>query len=328
MLIPDVTRRTFIRRVTSGLLAGAIPWGLGRAAPVRSKQSLSRQVRTREPRVGIALGAGGANGLAHILMLEALDELSVTPHRISGSSIGAVIGALYASGRTGTELRRLVERFILSPNEDWLHEMIDRDALRWIDFLELEVGDGGLLSSQGFVSFLYESIECENFAELAIPLKVTAADLWERTEVVLDSGNLLRAIKASMALPGLFRPIEIGGRVLIDGGTINPVPYDLLLDDCDIVIGIDVIGERTRHPGESPAYFETVFNSVKVMQHAITSEKLRCRRPSIYLAPDIVDVRALEFYRAEEVFSQAGAAKTELKNQLSVLIEAWPATEG
>jgi NTE family protein len=319
----DLARRDFIRQVSAGLFAGLMSFGPPKAATANSKPSPPPGNAGGEPRVGIALGAGGANGMAHILMLEALDELGLTPFRISGSSIGAVIGALYASGHTGSELRRLVERFIPSPNEDWLHEVLDQDALRWIDFLELEVGDGGLLSSQGFVSFLYESIECETFSELEIPLRISAADLWDRSEVVFDSGNLLSAIKASMALPGIFRPIEISGRMLIDGGTVNPVPFDLLLDDCDVVVAIDVIGRRTRSRNGSPAYFETVFNSVKVMQHAITSAKLRCRQPSIYLAPDIVDVRALEFYRAEEVFSQAEGAKSDLKRHLGALIDQW-----
>jgi NTE family protein len=323
MLTHGLARRAFIRQVSAGLFAGLMSFGLPKAATASSKPSSPAEKAGGEPRVGVALGAGGANGLAHILMLEALDELRLTPYRISGSSIGAVIGALYASGRTGSELRQMVEQFILSPDEDWLHEVLDQDALRWIDFLEFEVGDGGLLSSQGFVSFLYESIDCENFSELVIPLSISAADLWDRSEVVFDSGNLLNAIKASMALPGIFRPVEIAGRVLIDGGTVNPVPYDLLMDDCDIVVAIDVIGRRTRPRNDSPAYFETVFNSVKVMQHAVMSEKLRCRQPSIYLAPDIVDVRALEFYRADEVFSQAAPAKSDLKQNLANLIDEW-----
>ena len=325
MIRNHVTRRAFVRRVSAGLFASVVPWRLSKATTDNASAPARPDEHWRDPRIGIALGAGGANGLAHILMLEALDELSIRPHRISGSSIGAVIGALYASGRDGADLRHLVERFILSPDEDWIHEVIDRDALRWLDFLEIEVGDGGLLSSQGFISFLYESIDCDSFEELAIPLKISAADLWDRSEVVFESGHLLNAVKASMALPGIFRAVEIDGRVLIDGGAINPVPYDLLLDDCDIVIGIDVIGRRSRPAGESPSYFETIFNSVKVMQHAIMSGKLQCRRPSIYLAPDIPDVRALEFFRADEVFAQAGAAKTELKEQLGNLVDEWRA---
>jgi len=273
------------------------------------------------PTIGIALGAGGANGLAHILMLEALDELGIRPHRIAGSSIGAVIGALYASGMSGRQIHALVGQFIISPGEGLVEELLNRDALRWVEFLEIDLGHGGLLSSEGFISFLYDTLKRDSFEELDIPLKVSAADLWNRSEVVLDSGALLPAIKASMALPGVFQPVVIDQRVLIDGGTVNPVPYDLISDECDIVIGIDVSGARTPPQTLRPSYFETIFNSAKVMQHAIMTEKLRRKQPAIYIAPEIVDVRALEFYRAERVFEQAGPAKQELKQRLAQLLE-------
>jgi NTE family protein len=274
------------------------------------------------PTVGIALGAGGANGLAHILMLEALDELSIRPHRIAGSSIGAIIGALYASGMSGKEIRELVEVFVISPGEHLVEELLNKDALRWVEFIEIELGKGGLLNSEGFISFLYDTLKHDTFEALGIPLKVTAADIWTRSEVVLESGQLLPAIKASMALPGIFQPVLIDNRVLIDGGTVNPVPYDLLMADCDIVIGIDVSGDRTKPDSLVPGYFETIFNSAKVMQQAIMTEKLRCREPAIYITPHIVDIRALEFYRAQQVFEQADPAKQELKQRLAELLQA------
>jgi NTE family protein len=124
-----------------------------------------------------------------------------------------------------------------------------------------------------------------------------------------------------MALPGIFQPVVIDNRVLIDGGTVNPVPYDLLMADCDIVIGIDVSGERTRLDALVPGYFETLFNSAKVMQQAIMTAKLHCQQPAIYIAPRITDIRALEFYRAEQVFEQAGPARQELKQHLAQLLQ-------
>ncbi len=302
------SRRDFLR-----LLAGAGPALTMAATGARANPG-------PPPRVGVALGGGGANGLAHILMLEALDEMQVPVVRLAGTSIGAIIGALYASGMRGAEIRALVERFIVSPDEGVLEQLVSEDALRWVDFIEVELGNGGLLSADGFLSFMYEQVHRERFEELEIPLRVVAADLWAREQVVLESGDLLSAIKASMALPGVFQPVERDGRVLVDGGTFNPVPYDVLLGDCDIVVAIDVIGERTP-PQDETGYFETLFNSAKVMQAAIMQEKLRHRRPDIYLAPPIVDVRALEFYRAQDVFDQAEPMKGEFKRMLASLIE-------
>jgi NTE family protein len=101
---------------------------------------------------------------------------------------------------------------------------------------------------------------------------------------------------------------------------LGPVPYDLLNNNCDIIIGIDVSGERSTRETTIPGYFETLFNSVKVMQRTIMNEKLRHQKPDIYISPSIVDVRALEFYRAEQVFQQAEPAKQELRTQLARLL--------
>ena len=96
-------------------------------------------------RVGIALGAGGAKGLAHIPMLEALDELCIKPHCISGSSFGAVIGALYASGLSGLEIREFISGLVISENENWPEALFRKDILKWIDFIDPEIGKGGLI---------------------------------------------------------------------------------------------------------------------------------------------------------------------------------------
>lgn len=274
------------------------------------------------PTIGIALGAGGASGLAHILMLEVLDEMDISPHIITGSSIGAIIGALYASGMSGKEIREMVEQFIISPDEELIDEFGNDETLRWLDFIDIEFGKGGLLSSKGFIKFLYDKLKQKKFNQLKIPLKVIAGDLWNREQVVLQMGELTPAIEASMALPGIFQPVVINDRVLVDGGTVNPVPFDLLMSECDIVIAIDVDGVRTKPKKLIPGYLDTIFNAIKVMQQAIMTEKLRHQKPDIYISPRITDVRALEFYRASEVFEQAQPAREELKRQLTKLLKA------
>lgn len=319
-------KNNFSRRRFLSLLSLSVPVSL-HWSPSRADQQQNtgdkpiKKTNSGTPSIGIALGAGGANGLAHILMLEVLDEMGITPKQISGSSIGAIIGALYASGLSGSEIRKLVEQFIISPDEELIDELSNQKTFRWLDFIDVEFGKGGLLDSKGFISFLYDKLKHEKFEQLEIPLKVIAGDLWKREQIVLQSGNLLSAIEASMALPGIFQPVLVNHRVLVDGGTVNPVPYDLLMDDCDIVIAIDVDGVRTTPENLIPGYLDTIFNSIKVMQRSIMTEKLRLRRPHIYISPPIVDIRALEFYRADEVFKQALPAKDELKLQLANLLK-------
>jgi len=272
-------------------------------------------------RIGLALGAGGANGLAHIAMLEALEGMNIRPHRISGSSIGAVVGALYASGMPAAEIRRLVERSFIDSDQDVLRKLVSDRSMHWLELLDLQVGNGGLLDSRKILSHFYDSIAADTFADLEIPLDVVAGDLWRTEQVVLDSGALLPAVQASMAIPGVFQPVEIEGRVLIDGGTVNPVPWDLLFEDCDVVVAIDVSGVRSRPEGET-GYFDILFNSIKVMQQAIVTAKLRHRAPDILIAPEIRDIRALEFYEAAAVFEQAEPAKKQLEKKLEALLAA------
>ena len=99
----------------------------------------------RGSRVGLALGGGGARGLAHIPMFEALDEIGVRPYRIAGTSIGAVFGALYAAGMSGREMRALVDQFIVTRQESWMDALFEKQPLKWLEFLDPEIGGGGLL---------------------------------------------------------------------------------------------------------------------------------------------------------------------------------------
>ncbi|MGM0646563.1 MAG: patatin-like phospholipase family protein, partial [Thermodesulfobacteriota bacterium] len=155
------------------------------------------------PTIGLALGAGGASGLAHIQMLEAFDELGVRPHAIAGSSIGAIMGALYASGRSAREIKAIVSDLMVREKDSWKDIFVNKDIFQWMQFLDPEIGQGGLVSSDAFLSFLFEHISVETFEELAIPLKVVATDFWQREAVVFDRGPLRSAVQGSMALPGL-----------------------------------------------------------------------------------------------------------------------------
>ena len=126
-------------------------------------------------KIGLALGGGGAKGLAHIPMLEVLDELKIRPHRIAGTSIGAVMGALYASGMSGQAIRQLIERLTVTENESWFTSLFEEDVGHWWDFLELQLGKGGLVDTDPFMAFLQKTLGVTRFDELKIPLKVVAA---------------------------------------------------------------------------------------------------------------------------------------------------------
>jgi len=200
------------------------------------------------PTFGIAFGGGGARGLAHIHVIEALDELGIRPVAIAGSSIGALMGAGMASGMTGREIHDYA-RSILGTRAEVASRMWKARPGSFAEAVQ-----GGLHVSQFNVerilkAFLPEAVP-ERFEDLKIPLKVTATDYFGHKLAVFDSGDLPSALAASAAIPAVFRPVTRDGRMLIDGGIYNPVPFDLIEHDADIVVAVDVWARR-RNPNAS-----------------------------------------------------------------------------
>ena len=280
-----------------------------------------------KPKVGIALGAGGAKGIAHIPMLEALDDLGITPHRIVGCSIGAVIGALYASGMPAQEIKEKIARLAITRSDTMRGVFSEKKIGKWMGMIDPDFRRSGLVKAESIMAELCRDRTCETFEELAIPFAVVATDFWECRTVVLDTGPLKPAVQASMALPGLFTPVELDGRVLIDGGTVNPVPYDVLGDSCDIVVAIDINSGSPAERGTMPGYFNTVFGSIQIMQQAIVKQELRAFPPDIYIKPELSDFRTLHFHKADEIYRQAQPAKDELKRKLEEKMASWSPTE-
>jgi NTE family protein len=270
-----------------------------------------------EPTIGLALGGGGAKGLAHILMLETLDEMGIVPRVIAGCSIGAIIGALYAAGLSGREIRGLIEQFFVDQDEAERKLFALPKSIRWLDFIDPTLETGGLLDSSDFIGYLGEIMPVRHFDELRIPLKVVTAELTTGKETVIESGKLLPAIQASMAVPGVFPPVEINGRTLVDGGVANPLPYDLVRADSDIVIAIDVSGNRDDEDGDALSSMGVLLQSFQIMSYNILAGKLRHERPEVYVKPDIRNVKMLEFYKARQVFEQAQPAQQQLVKLLN-----------
>jgi NTE family protein len=269
-----------------------------------------------KPRIGLALGGGGAKGLAHILMLETLDELGVVPHAIAGCSIGAIIGVLYAAGLSGRDIRAQIEQFFVDQTEAQRSLFALPKSIRWLDFIDPALAGGGLLSSDDFIKYLGEVMPARHFRDLKIPLRVVTAELESGSQVVIDSGELLPAIQASMAVPGVFPPVTIDRRTLVDGGVANPLPFDLLEADNDIVIAIDVSGSRDIERGEKLSSMGVLLQSFHTMSNNIIAEKLKQKRPDVYVCPDIHNVKVLEFYKAHEVFEQARPAQRRFARDL------------
>ncbi len=271
---------------------------------------------------GLALGGGGVRGLAHALVLEALDDMGCRPGIIVGTSMGAIIGAIYASGVPGRTIREIIERNIIS-KRDTLRDIIRRRAeiLKVVRTVGVEHGRGGIVKPDRFLSLLLGSVHKRAFEELNTPLLVVATDYWSGEEVVLKSGDLMPALKASMAIPGVFAPVRIGDRVLLDGGIVNLVPYEHILGRCDISIAVNVAGVRMPGQSRTPNVWEAVMGALEIMQAATLAEKLKRRSPDVCVQPEIVGVPILAFNKAARVLREAAPAVEEMKTHIRSVLE-------
>ncbi len=273
-----------------------------------------------DPSFAIAFGGGGARGLAHIHVIEALDEMGIKPVSIAGSSIGAIMGAGMAAGMRGAEIHHYA-RSILGRRAEVAARMW---RARPGTFGEIVAG--GLRVSQFNIerilkAFLPEAIPA-TFGELKIPLKVTATDFFGHRLAVFDSGDLHSALAASAAIPAVFRPVRRDGMLLIDGGIYNPVPFDLIEGDADITIAIDVVGAPSESERRRPNSMDLMFGATQLMMQSISAMKLKNSRPDIFLKPPVSRFRALDFLKIEAVLAETASIKDELKRAVEAAVDA------
>jgi NTE family protein len=237
--------------------------------------------------VGLALGGGFARGFAHLGVLQVLEQHQIPISHIAGTSVGSILGAAYASG---APLARIMET---------CRTLRFRDIARW------RVSRLGLASNQRLGDLIERVFESRQFADLRIPLAVVATDLASGEPVVFTQGNLVDAIRASCAFPGLFEPVEIGTRCLADGGLVAPVPTRAARDlGATSVIGISV-GTQDGHRGAPTNIFQVVSRAVSAAQkHQLEVWE---RHADLVLRPDVQTIAWDDFDRADEAI-QAGAA--------------------
>ncbi len=209
------------------------------------------------PTVGIVLGGGGARGAAHVGVIKVLDELQIPVDYIAGTSMGAIVGGLYASGMTADELVNVIE------TADWSALLTDRppraqrsfrrksDDIGFLVDFDLGIDKSGLIFPEGFIQgqnleialkrLALSAISTDDFDELPIPFRAVATDIVTGEAVVIDSGDLAAAMRASMSAPGIFKPVRRDGRILVDGGIANNLPVQVVRDmGADILIVVDV----------------------------------------------------------------------------------------
>lgn len=274
-----------------------------------------------DPRIGIALGGGSARGLTHIPYLEALDEMGLVPSVVAGTSIGAMIGAGWASGMSGLEIRehsfqvlgtmRLIASRLWSTHVRGLQQIFQSGIPVQLDALSVV---------ESFVPNDFPQL----FSGLKMPFYVVATDFQSWDQVTFSHGLLKPAIAASIAIPGLFKPVAFEGRVMVDGGVVNPLPLDQVAPDADILIGIDVNGDPSERMNKvSHKISEVWFGSAQIMMHSLIAHQLAAYPPDIYLRPHLPTLGVLEFWRVREIISHAEKEKDRFKRLVTAKVEAF-----
>jgi NTE family protein len=263
------------------------------------------------PRVGLVLGGGAARGFAHIGVIRALEQEKVPVDLIVGTSVGSLIGAIYAADANSFEL-------------EWTAFKLERDNV--IDYGILNALTGlGVARGDKLEEFVKSKVPVQNIEDLRIPFAAVAADLNRGTRVVLDKGSVARAVRASSAIPGVFQPVEHQGKLLVDGGVLDNIPASVARErGADIVIAVDI--------GENVANFN-ITSIIDVMLQAVTimgaeNAKYKRKDADVLIAPKIGDVGMLDFTQKKRCM-QAGidaarAAMPEIKQK----IDEWGRKKG
>ena len=272
------------------------------------------------PTIALALGAGGARGLAHIPMLEVFDELGVRPTVVAGTSIGAIIGAAYCAGIPAKALRTHMLD-IFRDRTKVMARLIETRVGRITDMFS-GLGNPLLVDGELVLSSFWPDSVPDVFAELEIPFLAVATDYFRRSQVVFSDGPLRPAVAGSLAIPGLVKPVAHRGHILIDGVAVNPLPFDLLIGRAEYVIAIDVVGGVGPDHGRLPSGIEISIGTIQIMQESIVNAKLAIERPHAVLRPDVGAYAALDFFKAKQILGAGDALKDDLKRQLGKILDA------
>lgn len=261
---------------------------------------------------GLALSGGGAAGFGHIVALEALDELGVRPRAIAGTSVGAMIGAAYANGMTGAEMRAHILEMVDAPFA----------AVRtfWAARQAAGVGIFSPVPPRAAVETVLPDGLPAQLEDLPIPLSVVATDLVSRESVIFTTGDLRDRLAASAAVPGVFAPMEMDGRFLIDGGVLNNLPYDCLPSGFPRV-AFDVASEPPEPHEEPPGPLDVATAAMRIMMQALLDAKLEDDKPDVLIRPGSNQFSVFEVMKAKEIFAAAAPAREAVKREMAAILD-------
>ena len=304
---------------------------------------LFHRMKARPQKIGLALGSGSSRGWAHIGVIKALTEAGIHIDYVAGTSIGAAVGAVFASGKIGA-----LEEIVLQL--DWR---------QIASFLDVVFPKSGLIDGNRISEFIRSNVGEKNIEDLSLPFCAVSTDLATGNEMVIHEGDIIEAVRASISVPGIFTPVRRDGMTLVDGGLVNPVPVSVAREmGADFVIAVDLnydiidkkgirknsasiprnhaTGKEAENeaPGRgkildalnrrirsidlpelaqirqwmggdpAPNIFEVLVSSINIMETQITATRLKADRPDLLIQPHLGHIRFLEFNKAQEAIAE------------------------
>lgn len=252
----------------------------------------------KKRKAALVLGGGGARGVAHIGAIEELERQGFEISAVAGTSMGALVGGMYASGH-------------LEPFREWMCAL---DRYKVFSLVDLSFSTEGLVKGDRVINAMKELVPDVRIEQMLMPFVAIAADLLTGRELVIDRGGLYDAIRASISIPSVLRPIHRGGMVLIDGGTVNPLPLNCVpREEGDVLVAVDVsapfAADSASRQNASLNYYKLLIASSQIMQQHITKLMCTIHKPDILIELPADSYGMFEFYRAEELI-EAGRAAT------------------
>jgi len=320
-----VTHRVLAIATALTMLAIYCPWVEAQTVPLGAPSI--------GPRIGLALSGGGARGIAHVGVLKVLDELRVPISCVTGTSMGAIVGATFAAGRTPAEMEKLVleadweEIFRDKPPRGEIAVRRKIDDYKTLFAPEFGVKDGGLELPKGvlagiaiesfFRSMATPASGITDFQKLPIPFRAMATDIETGQKVVLDHGSLAQAMRASMSVPGAMSPVEIDGRLLVDGGIADNLPIDEARKLCaDVIIAVN-ISTPTLTRSEITSALSVVTQLINILGKQTVDDQLKSLTDKdVLIAPDLGDISAAKFDRSQDAIRIGEEATRALADKL------------
>jgi NTE family protein len=265
---------------------------------------INQKTRSSILKIGLALGGGIGYGFAHVGVLKVLEESGLTVDIVSGTSVGSLVGALYASGKSAAQIEKIAE------------------DVQWQNLLKLVIPKEGLVSLETLEDFLKKNCGCGNIEDMKIKFSAVATDLIHSRSVVFDAGSVSKAVRASCSIPGIFTPLHYNGSILVDGGITNNLPVNVVKEQgADFIIAVDVLSRSKTDLTEKPDIFNIVWQSFEILINENTKNTVYTDA-DVIIMPEIGNENPFDLTQRNRIIKKGVFAAESKLDEISEKLKA------